>query len=106
MDEAITVIQDYIQETLFEPESDWPKSEFYARCYARWAANEILERLIKEDMKLPSYLTGKKKRRPFDIIKEFIDEMDYYSEIGECKQSRYIFAIAKNTAIDIILLFL
>lgn len=100
MEEVVLDIQKYIDQYLFEPRITWPKYEFSIRCYSRWAANEILNRIVEESMKLPQFITGREPRTSSSIIKEFIDEMDYYSELNDGKNQR-IFNIAKCTAIDI-----
>ena len=92
---AVSVIQEYIDKYLFEPRSNWPKYEFNVRSYSRWAANEIIERIQNDS-----------DRSPVNIISEFIREVDLCSEKTPTNQSQLIFAVAKETAIDIILLFL
>lgn len=95
MNEVVTtIIQEYIDKYLFEPASTWPKHEFNLRTYSRWAANELLERV-----------KNRKSESPIDTIGEFIDEMDNYSEVGDDKYTRLIFAIARETAEEIALLF-
>lgn len=101
MDEIIMKIQKYIDESLFEPHINWPKYEFLRRSYSRWAANEILCRILKESLKPPPYITGFEPEAPSAIIREFIDEMDYYSDISTDVKKQRIFIIAKETAIDI-----
>lgn len=92
---AVSVIQEYIDKYLFEPRSNWPTYEFNVRSYSRWAANEIIERIQNDS-----------DRSPVSIISEFIREVDLYSEKTPTNQSQLIFSVAKETAIDIILLFL
>lgn len=104
---AIMTIQEYIDEYLFEPQSNWPKYEFCSRCYERWTANELLKRIADESALLPEHITGMKKRSPFNIINDFIQEMDECFEVSDSNQDcQLIFSTARETAIDIILLFL
>lgn len=103
---AISVIQEYMDEHLFEPKSNWPKCEFNIRSYSRWAANYILDLIIKESMKLPPYISGLETRDPLAIIQDFINDLDYYSEISSDNgRMLTIISIAKNTAVDIRSLF-
>jgi hypothetical protein len=88
-----------MSEHLFGPKQDWGKYYFTERSYSRWAANEIIERLLKQEG-LPPWEDG-----VCDIISGFINEMDRLSENSEQKLSQTIFAIAKETARDILLLF-
>lgn len=92
---AVSVIQEYINKYLFEPRSNWPMYEFNVRSYSRWAANEIIGRIQNDS-----------DRSPVNVISEFIREVDLYSEKTPTNQSQLIFSVAKETAIDIILLFL
>lgn len=93
---AVSVIQEYIDEYLFEPSITWPDSEFNRRSYSRWAAEEILSRVIQE----PS------NRDPLDIIEEFANEMDRYLDYSDDKAIYFIFIVAKETAEDVAFLFL
>lgn len=102
---AISVIKEYIETNLFEPKLTWPKHEFDLRCYSRWAAEELLERIINESERLPEYLTGRVARRPLDLVKEFLDEVHTYLLLYDDSKTSMIFYTAERTAIDIILLF-
>lgn len=107
MNEAsISVIQKYIDECLFEPRLKWPKYYFTERSYSRWAAYEIQERIIEEALRLPPHITGREPRSLVDIIKAFISEMDDLSETSDNKRFQLIFLIARDTAEDILCLFL
>lgn len=92
---AVSVIQEYIDEYLFEPRSNWCKYEFNVRSYSRWAANEIIERIRNDS-----------ERSPVNIISEFIREVDLCCEKTPTNQAQLIFEVAKETATDIVLLFL
>lgn len=94
-EEAAQAITDYIEEYLFEPDANWPKSWFNQRTYSRWAANEILELII--DNPLTS---------PMIIIDEFLIKMSYYSCMSENQNISIIFSTAVDTAEDILCLVL
>ena len=84
------------------------KKHFEFQSYARWAAYEIVDRLNTEAERLPSHITGS-LREPVstvDIIAGFIDDLECYICYGCSKKHERIFTIAKETADDIILLFL
>jgi hypothetical protein len=101
---AIYVIQKYIDVRLGLPLSSWPKYCFEERSYSRWAAYEIQERIMEEMLRLPSHITERESRSPIDVILEFMDSMDSCSE--DYKKTAFIFSIAKDTAEDILGLFL
>lgn len=105
-DRAIMKIQRYMDEQLPELDITHPKYEFDIRSHARWAANEIIERLIREDSKLPSHITGKEPISELDIIQEFIDETEYCSYVKTDPDLQRMFNIAYNTATYIKCLFL
>lgn len=94
-EEAIAIIQDYMNQCLFEPNLDWPGYEFDYRIYSRWAANEILDRIS----------SCRKGLDPIIIIGQFMDEMDDYSEMSDDRNQQFIFIVARETAEDIGLLF-
>ena len=103
---AILAIQKYVDECLPTPLLCWPKDEFDRRSYSRWIVDEILERIIEEASRPPQFITGRESITPIDIIGELILELNYYEDISEDKRTRLIFSVAKETASDIILLFL
>lgn len=91
---AISMIRQYIDKYLFEPQFRWPKIEFDKRSYSIWAANEIITRLMD---------------RPFDppeiIIESFLLEMVAFSTLKEESKSHFIFTVASEVAEDILYLF-
>lgn len=107
-DTAISVISKYINEHLFEMNSEFPRDCFKKLSYARWAAYEIIERLNNEAERLPPHITGSWREPipPIDIIAGFIDEMECYIYDGCDEKHERIFTIAKDVAEDIIILFL
>lgn len=92
VDPAAYILQEYVNDCLFEPSNDWPAIEFKRRTYSRWAADEITKRLNED-------------HDPISILEQFIDEMDDYSEVTDDKETQFIFTVAKETAEDIALLF-
>lgn len=105
IDSPMMTIQNFIDETLFKPDVGWPKYEFQKRSYARWAANEILDRIIQEEMRLPPHITGVEPLTPLQIIQGFMMETDYFAGIAENKHDRFIFTTARDTAENLIYLF-
>lgn len=102
---AISIIQEYIDECLFEPSSNWPKCEFDERCYSRWAANELIERMKTESEILPEHISGRKAKSPLKVIENFINELEYFLMTTDDQKHRFLFSAARDTAIDIVLLF-
>lgn len=88
---AAEIIQEYIDQWLFEPNYYWPRIEFNRRSYSRWAANEIVHRIKTET----------KGRTVLEIIDEFRWEMDRCSEVDYDRDRAFIFETARETAEDI-----
>ncbi len=105
-EKAIVTVQQYIEEHLFEPRSNWPTDEFAKRSYSRWVADEILNRFIAESERLPSHISNKDRLTPIEIIEELVYDLDDYSGRSYYGRFQNIFNIAKETAIDISMLFL
>ena len=89
-EQAIEAIEEFYYDSLFEPNRKWPKEEFDRRVYSRWAAQEILERIIECPV-LPAQ----------EIVQRFIDEMKGYLELDLNKQMEFIFSTALETTEDI-----
>ena len=87
-------IHNYINKNLFTPAWDWSEYEFRRRSYGRWAANEILNRV----MEMP-------ETDPFFVILYFRYQMDVLSTVREDSDAEFIFVTARNTADEIISLF-
>lgn len=102
---AIDQINECFNTWLSEPQKDWPKEAFKERSYSRWAANEILLRLIEEELQPPVYITGRDPLTPVDIIFEFKSEMEFYYEICINDRLRDAILIAIDTADEIGCLF-
>lgn len=89
-EETLYAVQDYIDLYLFEPQKNWPKQEIESRSYARWAALELLNRLMDNPLEDP------------DIVVDcFVMEMAMYSHLGGSNGNR-IFGAALDTAVDIL----
>ena len=91
---TMQVIVDYMNEYLTEPGKHWPKYWFEQRVYSRWAANEILERIMEH----PS-------TPPDEVVFDFMHEMSIYASTVNNKEKRFLFLTAKETAEDILSLF-
>lgn len=91
---AVQVITDYIEEALFEPAKNWPDIWFTRRSYERWAAGEILTRVV-DNPTTPA----------MTIIESFLVQMLIFSYKAKDTKGPNIFTIAKETAEDILLLF-
>ena len=91
---AAAVIVDYIEDALFEPAKNWPDTWFIQRSYERWAAGEILTRVL-DNPTMPA----------IPIIESFMIQMLIFSSKTKDTKGPNIFTIAKETAEDILLLF-
>lgn len=89
-DEAIETIEDYYYQCLFEPNRRWPKLEIKRRCYERWAAEEILERI--KDLKVVSAT---------EVIERFMKELQSYLDLEQNEAVEFVFTTALETAEDI-----
>ena len=87
-------IHNYINNNLFTPAWVWSEYEFRRRSYGRWAANEILNRV----MEMP-------ETDPFFVILYFRYQMDVLSTVREDSDAEFIFITARDTADEIISLF-
>ena len=85
---AMSIVREYIDTYLFEPQINWPKYEFNVRSYSRWAAYEILGRIA-------NYMST---CDPVIVISEFMDEMDEYLEMSELREVRLLYSTARETA--------
>lgn len=88
---AIYKIMGYIENALFEPRYRWSESVFKERSYSRWAAFEILERIMDRPFTPPDL-----------IIDEFIIKMEYFSCFHEDTEASRMFIIARDAAQDIL----
>ena len=91
---AIDIVLDYIDHELFEPDYKWPDHIFEHRTYSRWAAYEILERIMDHPYDNPDILI---EQFWFEICSVLNDDLDSKKE--------EMFSIAKETIEDIGRLF-
>lgn len=71
---------------------------FKAESYSKWALNEILNRVLDETQKLPYHISGIEPEPVTDIIREFIEEMSYYSSIASTAEVIFFAEMAKDEA--------
>ena len=69
-----------------------------AESYAKWALNEILNRVLDETQKLPYHISGLEPEPVSDIIREFIEEMAYWSAIASTEEVIFFVEMAKDEA--------
>lgn len=100
-DKAVQVIQDYIDDNLFVIDT-YPRYIFDERSRSRWAANEIIVRILDESTSLPEHITGREPKTPRDIVRNFIEDLEHYICIGDNREIQRIFAIARDTSNDIL----
>ena len=107
MNEAclMRTIHEFSDAYLPTPSRMMSKPHFDKVSYSSWAINEILSRLVAEMYKLPPHITGRDPVPYFDIVQEFVDEMDYMAETTTDYHKRFIFLVAKETG-DELLLFM
>ena len=94
-DIAIQVIREYIDEYLFEPRNNWPSDIFEERAYARWAAFELINRIMDNP-----------KEEPEKVIAKFLFDAIRLSNRTVNSEKARIFRIARDVAEEIIGLFL
>lgn len=87
----IAIVESYIQ-------TRKKQHSFKGECYCKWALDEILKRIFEESQKLPYHISGMEPESTIDIIREFIEEMDYYSEIASTEEVIYFVFMAKDEA--------
>lgn len=92
-DRDVRIVEEYIQ-TLPEATALDSREIFRSHVYSRWAAYEILERVISEAMKLPEHISGKEILSLEEVIDSFIDEMDYFISVSGTARAKTIFQIA------------
>lgn len=78
-------------------------TEFKKLSYSKWAVEELRMRILNESLKLPPHISITQKKEPVEVITDFIDEMEDYSELNS--DAKIIFQIAKEIGIEIFYLF-
>lgn len=88
-DYILSVIREFADECLKEPQYRLSRGCFEQRSYQRWAVDEILKN-IEESKFTPPVL----------VVEDFIRKMDDFS----CKNKKagIIFSVARDVAIDIL----
>lgn len=104
-EQDISKLKQYIDTYLFVPNIGWFKDAFDVQIYSRWAANEILYRMMDEATKVPEYISGTPQRSTIEIVEGFIDEVEYCYEVAEKPSAKSIFYVAANAAKNILILF-
>lgn len=69
-----------------------------AESYSNWALNEILDRVLDETQKLPYHISGLEPEPVADIIREFVEEMGYYSTLAKTAEVIFFVDTAKYEA--------
>ena len=87
------IVLKYIDEYLSEPIESYSTKGLGQRSYSRWAAYEIIERLMEYPFNPPD-----------EIVEAFIIEMTGYSYMAKDPRTARIFEIAMDTAEDILCL--
>lgn len=77
-----------------------------AESYAKWALNEILNRVLDETQKLPYHISGLEPEPVSDIIREFIEEMAYWSTIASTEEVIFFVEMSKDEAEKLLRKFL
>lgn len=91
-DRDVLTMERYIFENFPHPSGDKCDS------YCRWAAEEILERIIDEASKLPSHITGIEPLTAEEIVESFIGEMELRTYESGSEEGRLIFSVARDEA--------
>ena len=100
---ALSVVRRYLDEKLpIATNSRANRLEFETRSYSRWAADEILERIMEEELKLPYHISGLEQRVPIEIVQEYIDELYTAWESTVDKKRKYMYSTAMHTADEIL----
>ena len=90
-EDAIRKVILYLDESLFEPGRMWPDHIFEERSYSRWAANEIIRRLM--DCPFDA---------PIEIVEAFMLTMIMHTYTVRDPRKKRIFSIARDTAFNIL----
>lgn len=89
---ALSVIYDYLVDLEKPTRPQYGKSRFELLSYSRWAADELICRIIDNGAS-----------HPIVILEDFVCEMWRYSQTG--KENAYIFEIAQGVGEDILDVF-
>lgn len=96
-DIAAGMIDDYISRNLAIDQPNQSRDRFEERSYIRWALNEILQRIREEMYRVPEHISGRRRPSVYDIIDEFIVQMENFLSI----KYSHGFDVGKHAAICI-----
>lgn len=99
---AVAVIRRYLDEKLPESTCCWNKHEAKIRSYSRWAANEIMARIMEEELRLPYHISGLEQRVPIEIAQEFVDEMGMLRKCASNRDQRDLYFQAEYIGEEIL----
>lgn len=92
--EAAQKLLAYIEDYYCAPPFAWHKQLFEEMTYSRWAALEIVERLMDHPLDPPE-----------TVVEDFLLRVALYSQVAKTPTQQRIFSIAEDTAEDILLFF-
>ena len=92
--EAAEKLLAYIDEYYCEPPFVWHTQLFEEMTYSRWAAFEILGRILDRPFDPPE-----------DVVSDFLLRVALYSQVVKTPTQQRIFSIAEDTAEDILQFF-
>ncbi len=90
-DLAVQYLLGYIDEHLFEPKLSWPQHDFQVRSFSRFAALELMNRLLDHPTMDPIY-----------IAEIFIIETELYKDLAEGTQWQLQVYVANKVGKDIL----
>ena len=95
MDEReVHPVTKYIEDRFMRDDSRDRFEDLETFSYSRWAAEEVLVRVVEETEILPEHISGIEARTLDEVIDEFIDDMSMFHEMSERLELRRIFWIA------------
>ena len=92
--EAAQKLLRYIDEYYCPPPFVWHERLFEEMSYSRWAAFEIVERLMDRPLDPPE-----------DVVEDFLLRVALYSQVAKTPAQQCMFSIAEDTAEDILQFF-
>lgn len=81
----LETLERYVDENLFMPSPRWPTYEFDVRCYERWAANEVIYKIMHET------------EDPIVIMQDFYKQVKKCMFEADSPEVRLIFSTAVET---------
>lgn len=90
---SASLIREYVDIRLSNQDDKWFRRGhgFSLISYSKWAADELLVRIMEESFRL-------EPRTSVEIVEDFIDEMDVFIELSSTERPDLIFTIAKEIA--------